>query len=380
MSRPSSHRPRSSRPLRRRAAAGLRAAAATLLVAALAACSGQTAAAPSSSQSASTSISAERCAKNRAAGSITYLTAYAFVASPTILDTLAASELGYFGDLCLNVALQPGTTNAQLISAGTAQLGGLGSASDVMTARDSDAKNLVSIATYGNTGAIELLSMANSGITKLKDFEGKTIGYKGAMPPQVNAMLTSAGVDVSKVSEVSVGFDPTILPEGKVQGLTGYISSEPKQLAAAGDRVTEWNPADYGVKSTFNLQVANASFAHAHPTAVEDFLRATLEAYSWINASPDHLTKALGWAKAKTPSGYDLTLSAERWTTEVGLITSSQPKGTVLGQQSLAQWQPEAELLVKYHLLAGTPDPASDFTNRYLDAIYRDGQLVWPAP
>lgn len=325
-------------------------------------------------------ISSARCDKNKAAGAITYLTSYAFATTPTILDVLAADQLGYFKDLCLDITLQSGSTNAQLISAGTAQFGGLGSASDVMVARDSDAKDILSIATYGNTDAIELITMANSGINSLKDFEGKTVGYKGAIAPQFTAMFKSQGVDTSKINWVSVGYDPTILPQGQVQGLGAYKSNEPKQLEAAGYKLTEWDPAKYGVKSTFNTQIVNATFAKKNPTAVEDFLRASFKAYAWINDSDANLAKAIGWAKDRSQAGFNVALSTERWKTEVKLISDSQPKGLALGQQSVAQWQPEADLLLSSKLVKSAPAISADQGNSYIDSIYQNGKLVWPAP
>jgi len=65
---------------------------------------------------AATAIGPERCARNRAAGSITFLTSFAYAATSGILDVLAARELGYFDALCLKVTVEPGSTNAQLVA------------------------------------------------------------------------------------------------------------------------------------------------------------------------------------------------------------------------------------------------------------------------
>ena len=46
------------------------------------------------------------------------------------------------------------------------------------------------------------------------------------MPPIITAMLEKAGVNLHSVKEVSVGYDPTILPRGQVQALTAYKSNE----------------------------------------------------------------------------------------------------------------------------------------------------------
>ncbi len=352
-------------------------AAAAALVLPLAACS-----ASSESEATATGsdlISAERCSENQAAGTITYLTSFSYTATPTILDVLAAEEQGYFDDMCLDVTIQAGGTNAQLVSAGTAQIAGVGGASDVMTAIDNGA-NITSVLTFGNTPAITLMTMADSGINSLEDFVGKTIGYKDAIPPQVEAMFASAGIALDSINWVSVGYDPTILPQGQVDALTGYISNEPHTLETAGYDVTLWNPGDYGIQSTFNSQIVNTDWAQANPNAVEDFLRAELYAYAFINDSDENLQTTLEYASSLSDAGYDIDAGAYRWTTEVGLIESSQPDDLFVGQQSVDQWQPEADMLVTYDLVKNTPDPESAIDNTYIDAIYDGDTLIWPAP
>ncbi|MDQ1131302.1 ABC transporter substrate-binding protein [Microbacterium sp. SORGH_AS_0888] len=345
----------------------------TALTLLLSACSGSAGDAPSGDSSL---ISADRCAENKAAGPITFLTSYNYVASPGLLDVITAKEQGLFADLCLDVTIQPGSNNAQLVSAGTAQFAGVGSPSDVMVAIANGA-DISGIATYGNTTANSLLTMPS--ITSLTQLEGTTVGYKGAIPPQISAMLAAAGVDSSKINWVSVGYDPTILPQGQVTGLTAYKSNEPLVLAAKGEKVTEWDPASYDVKSAFNTQIVNNTFKKEHPTAVEDFLRASLHAYGWINESDDNLTQALGYASALSDAGYDMDLSRERWKTEVGLVEKTQPADLPIGGQNVAQWTPEADMLVQYKLVPSAPDLSAAIDTSFIDAIYTGTTLIWPA-
>ncbi|MFT4305569.1 MAG: ABC transporter substrate-binding protein [Microbacterium sp.] len=370
---PVSPRTRASRSAHRPLLAVATLSAAALL---LAGCSGSDTAS-SSATGDSDLISAERCAENQAAGAITFLTSYAYVASVGLLDVITAEEQGLFDDLCLDVTIQPGDDNTQLVSAGTAQFAGVGSPSDVMVAVDNGA-DVSAIATYGNTPAITL--MTTSDITSLSQLEGTTVGYKTAIPPQISAMLSADGVDTSTINWVSVGYDPTILPQGQVQGLTGYKSNEPLVLAAAGYDITQWDPADYGIESAFNTQIVNNTFKEEYPTAVEDFLRASFYAYNWINESDANLDEALSYAEALSDAGYDLDLSKQRWQTEVALVDESQPEGTPLGAQSVDQWTPEADMLVEYGLVSSTPDPAADIDTSFLEAIYDGTDLIWPAP
>ncbi|HAM11867.1 MAG TPA: nitrate ABC transporter substrate-binding protein [Microbacterium sp.] len=361
----------------RKALTALTLASASALL--LAGCSGDADATDDASASTGVSdmISADRCAENEAAGPITFLTSYAYVASVGLLDVLTAKDQGMFEDMCLDVTIEPGSNNTQLVSAGTAQFAGVGSPSDVMVAIDNGA-DVSAIATYGNTPAIML--MTNTDISDLSQLEGTTAGYKGAIPPQISAMLTADGVDTASIEWVSVGYDPTILPQGQVDALTGYKSNEPLVLASQGYDVTEWDPADYGIESAFNTQIVNSTFAEEHPTAVEDFLRASFAAYAWINESDENLDAALAYAESLSEAGYDLDLSAQRWKTEVGLVEESQPEGTVLGYQAVDQWTPEADMLMENDLISAEPDIESEIDTSFVEAIYDDGELVWPAP
>ncbi len=370
-----SHAPLTTKPLTALAAT---AAASALL---LAGCSSDSSAseAPTASAGGSDLISAERCAENQAAGPITFLTSFAYAASVGILDVVTAKEKGIFDELCLDVTIEPGSTNAQLVSAGTAQFAGLGSPSDVLVAVDNGA-DISGIATYGNTVAITLMTNKEGGPSSLADFSGLTAGYKGAIPPQIQAMFLEDGVDPASINWVSVGYDPTILPNGQVQALTGYKSNEPLALESQGFEITQWDPAEYGIKSAFNTQIVNNTFKEEHPTAVEDFLRASFYAYNWINESDTNLDEALGYAESLSDAGYDLVSSKARWNTEVGLVEDSQPEGTPLGSESVEQWTPEADMLVEFDLVGSKPDPASAIDTSFVDAIYDGTELIWPAP
>jgi NitT/TauT family transport system substrate-binding protein len=326
-----------------------------------------------------TTIGTERCAQNRAAGPITFLTSFAYAASAGILDVLAAQQLGYFDALCLTVTLEPGSANAQLVSAGTAQLAGMGDASSVLVAIDNGA-DIVGIMTYGNVGAVELITMQAAGITALNGLAGKTIGYKVAPSPQIVAMLTAAGVDLGRVNFVSVGFDPILLARGRIDALIVYKSNEPQDLKAQGYQIAEWDPDAYGIHATFNVLVANRQWAAAHPTAVQDFLRAVLHGFAWIGQSDANLDSALGFAQSHSPAGYDRAVNKRRWQIEAAMIDQHQQAGVGLGRLDDASWQPEAAMLLRAKLVSRPPQVAAAHDNAYLDAIYHGGTLIWPAP
>ncbi len=260
-------------------------------------------------------VTPARCAANRAAGTITYLTGFGWQASVGILDPIAAEAQGYYSAMCLRVQLRPGngnpTASSQLVAAGRATVTELGSPSDAITAAAGGIP-VNAVATYGNTTASTLLTMPS--VTNLRQLDGKTIGYKGAMPPIITAMLEKAGVNLRSVKEVSVGYDPTILPRGQVQALTAYKSNEPIQLRDDGYKFHEWDPGNFGLNGAFNVFDANRAWATAHPGAMEDFLRATFEAYHYCLS---HAGTCVQDA-ARYQTGYLVHQNIQRWQVETG--------------------------------------------------------------
>ncbi|WP_158839710.1 ABC transporter substrate-binding protein [Saccharothrix deserti] len=353
--------------------------AATAVAAAsgLAGCSGD----DSGAQAAAvgTAISAERCAKNKEAGKITFLTGYYYQASASILEFLAAKRLGYFDALCLDVDIKPGTgdtgQNTQLLASGQVTISPV-SEQDVIQARDNGV-DVLGISAYSNAGLEVLLTMPAT--TDLKQLDGTTLGHKGSLPIGVQAMLTNAGVDVGSLKQVVVGYDPSILPRGQVQSLTGFVSNEPNLLAASGREVKVWRPYDYDVPGSLAGMAANPAFAAKNPTAVQDFLRAGLHAYAHCSTNAE---ECVGYAAEESEGGYDKAHNVKIWQTEVALVKETGSAGSPLGAVDADNVTALAGLLSKYSMVkqATAADAKSYFDPSFIEAVYDSGRLVWPAP
>jgi len=322
-------------------------------------------------------VSSPRCAANRAAGTITYLTGFGWQASVGILDPIAADALGYYSAMCLRVQLRPGngdpTSSSQLVAAGRATVTELGSPSDAITA-SAGGIPVDAVATYGNTTASTLLTMPS--VTNLRQLDGKTIGYKGAMPPIITAMLEKAGVNLRSLKEVSVGYDPTILPRGQVQALTAYKSNEPIELKDDGYKIREWDPGSFGLSGAFNVFDANRAWATAHPDAMEDFLRATFEAYHYCLTHAGTCVQAA----ARYQTGYLVHQNIQRWQLESAEVDSTLLAGHGVGYEDEAQWQPEYKLLLADHLISHAVALTRIINPNYINAIYHGPSLIWPGP
>lgn len=372
-------------PSRRARTTARTATATTLASLVLTACSGASdAPSPTSSPTSGSSggaapISAERCAQNRDAGPITYVTGYGWQASVGILEEVAAADLGYYEDLCLDVSLQPGTGdtagNARLVAAGRAQLSSLGNASEILTAR-ANGSDVVGIATLGHVPIATLLTRPD--ITDLTQLDGTTLGEKGDLPAPIEAMLVDAGVDVASLQEVTVGFDPSVLPRGQVDSLTAYRSNEPDLLQAQGAEFTEWAPEDYGVSGSFGAMSANPAFVAEHPTAAQDFLRATLRAFEHCT---EEAQECVDLAAERDSTGtYDVDHNLAVWATESALVASSTPQDQPVGFLDAAATEAEARDAVTAGQLESVPDLEQAFDGATLAAVHDGTTLVWPAP
>ena len=323
-------------------------------------------------------ISEERCESNKAAGTINFLTGYFYQASASILNTVAAEELGYFDALCLDVEIQPGTgdtgENAQLLASGQVTFTGVGE-QNLIQAQDNGI-DILGISTLSNVG-LEIL-MTNSDVDDLTELDGTILGQKGNMPPAVEAMLTNAGVDVASIQQVVVGYDPTILPRGQVDSLTGFISNEPNLLEAADFDVTVWRPFDFGVPSSLGTVAVNPAFAEANPTAVEDFMRASLHAIDYCDENVDECVE---FASVLSGEGYDVAHNVKIWQTESEIITENQPDGRPVGLVDTTNVDAISEFLVETDQIAKAPaDVQSYFDNSFIENIYDGTELIWPAP
>jgi NitT/TauT family transport system substrate-binding protein len=328
--------------------------------------------------SATREISSARCAANRAAGTITFLSPFGYDASAGILDVFAATQLGYFRQLCLSVTFNPNLSFAPVypeVSAGVATITGEGSAADDLVAVGNGAA-FTAVATFGDTSNYALLM--RSSITALRQLDGKTLGYHTQLPVVLTEMLQKAGVDVSKVHEVNdTSFDPTLLVNGPYTALQAYQSNEPLTLDADGyaKDFTEWKPAQFGVNGTFNVQVVNTKFLEMHRGAVQDFLRAELHAFDYCVANA---TKCIALTARMAGKTFDVTHELAEWRLESALAMHHTVPGRGVGVETTSEWTPEATAVLQYKLVRKPVDLATAENTTIAASLYAGSTLIWP--
>ena len=331
---------------------------------------------------------ADRCAANEAAGTITYLTGFDFAATASIVDILVADANSYYEELCLDVEVTPSfsTANYPFIAQNDAQFASGGSFSEVVAFAAANDAEFVVTAVEGPT-AIDSLILKPGVATDLEDLAGSTIGVKGKLPPSVAAMLATAGLTENEDYETVLidGFDPMAhIAIESIDGFPGYKSNEPGTLERNGIDFDLFDPLDFDIPGSFGIIYTNAEFLNTHPTAAEDFMRATMRGLADAIADPQRAAEIA--VEAITAGGNPNFLSPDgevfRWSTDAALITELTPDGVGFGVPDIDALQNELDAYAAVGLFdTGEAPGAADFLIDVLNRIYdAEGTVIWPAP
>ncbi|MEO5723282.1 MAG: ABC transporter substrate-binding protein [Ilumatobacteraceae bacterium] len=329
---------------------------------------------------------AARCAANKAAGKITYLTGFDYSASASMVDVFVADAAGYFTDLCLDVEIKPSlsTDNYPLVAANHAQFASAGSFSEVVEFNQQNKASLKALAVEGRVG-IDTLIVKHGAITSLADVRGKKIGVKAAITRSVKAMLLEQGLVENKDYDTVQldGYDPMVhLATPGIIGFPGYKSNEPLQLKAAGAQFDTYDPADYGIPGSFGVIVSDAAFIAAHPTAATDFMRATMRGLHDALADPTAaanvavgLINAHGNAMSLSPAG-----EIARWAVESKIVAANSTAAFPAGVPEPQLLTKELTSYAKIGMFNGqTPDYTSALDPLLATVYAADGSVIWPS-
>ncbi len=332
-----------------------------------------------------------RCAANRDAGTISYLTGFDYAAAASMVDVFVAAERGYYDELCLDVEITPSfsTTNYPIVASGHAQFASGGSFTEVATFAAANEADLVAVVVEGRSPADVLILKPDTAAT-LEDLAGATIGVKGKIPPSIAAMLAGAGLVEGRDYQTVLldGFDPTAhIALDEIVGFPGYRSNEPGVLERAGIPFDVFDPIDYDVPGSFGVIYTTRSFIDDHPTAAQDFVRATMRGLGDAIADPDaaaatamDLVTAGGNPNYLSPEGEAFRWSTESATVQADYAASSASFG--VPDLELLQAEVDAYDAVGLFTDAGTQAP-SDLSalvdTDLIDGVYgARNDVVWP--
>jgi ABC-type nitrate/sulfonate/bicarbonate transport system substrate-binding protein len=244
---------------------------------------------------------------------------------------------------------------------------------EVITAR-SKGLPVVSIATNHQYGMAGIMVPATSGITSLKQLEGKTLGITGI--PYNRTMLeyclTSAGVDPSKVNIVIVGFTPMpLLLSKRIDGLGDAITwSEPAMYniqldKPPDDKSTYKYFAFYqnGLPRYYTLGVvASEDTVNKNPELARRFLRAWVKGLDW---AINNQKAAIDGMRQHVPEINEKEAAANF--AEIARISQSpETQAHGLGWQDPAVWAKQEEFMREHGVISAKVDISQAMTDGLL--------------
>lgn len=140
--------------------------------------------------------------------------------------------------------------------------------------------------------------VANPGITKPEDLEGKTIAVNelngvGQIYTQMS-LERNYGVDTSTITWAEIGLPDTNAAIDSGQVDAGYSLEPFETMANEQGLPTVLTPGvEYGVNSQIGLVLTSEKFLNENPEVVEAFQRAHLATRNYIEEHPDEYREAL---------------------------------------------------------------------------------------
>ncbi|MDW8325015.1 MAG: ABC transporter substrate-binding protein [Anaerolineales bacterium] len=297
---------------------------------------------------------------------MTFMAGYKPQANLPFVGAYVAKEKGFFAQNGLEVTIEhsPGRgEHVQLLVAGKVQVTTMDAAT-VLQRRADPGLPVVAIALIGQRGQQAFAALKSSGIETPKDWEGKTVGYKGTPPPDLYALLSAADADVNKVNLVNVGFDPRVLAEGQVDVYPLFKSNEPYLLRKWGYEITLWEAADYGVPTLGLTYVTTEDYLRAHASELTRFLAAALQGIAYAQAHLDEAVQVvMQYAGPETDPDH------MRYMLETELRDAQSEHG--FGWQSPEQWQALADMLAKYQALPAGIEVGAAFSIEIWEAAQK---------
>jgi NitT/TauT family transport system substrate-binding protein len=273
-----------------------------------------------------------------------------------------AQEKDYYKAAGLAVNVQPGGPDfpaVQMVTGGNEQFGVTG-ADQILIAR-SKGVPVVAVAVIYRRNPFVLFSLAKSGIKTPSDFVGKKVGVKigGNEELIYRAILSTAKIDKSKLTEIPVKFDITPLLAGTIDVWPGYLINEVLAAKEKGFDVNIVYPSDYGIDLYADTLFTTEAMIKDKPDTVGKFVASTLKGWGSAIAAPEEA------AKITVKFGDKLTYDHELAMMKAS-IPLLKPDSKPVGYMDEAAWVSAQDLLVGAGFQKARIDLSKAFTTTFM--------------
>lgn len=298
-------------------------------------------------------------------GPVTVTLRLPWIVNSQFAGPYAALDQGFFADEGLDVEIRPGgfdVNSITLVAAGEDTFG-LHDMGSLLLAR-SEGVPLVSAATFFQKHPGAVMALADSGITTLQDFAGKTMGFQEGGPWMLTkAMLVKNGVDPASMKQITIGYDLTPIFNGDVDLTTVYATNEPLLAKAQGFETVVFLPYDYGIETSSEALFTTDDYRKANPEVVCAMVRAIRKGWDWAIANPD---KAVDIVMAAGGEGLNREAEVGQFNAQLNHLITPDTDAHGLGYMTEARWQTAEDVLREQGALDTDVDVTQVFTTECL--------------
>jgi ABC-type nitrate/sulfonate/bicarbonate transport system substrate-binding protein len=166
--------------------------------------------------------------------------------------------------------------------------------------------NLIVIGAQYQKNPFCIMSAASKPLTTPQDMIGKKIGVQTVNDAVWAAFLKANNIDPTKVNKVTVGFDPTPITQGQVDGWFSFVTNEPIALGLQGFKTKTFLLNDFNYPEVGNAYIATTDSLKSARAKVKACMTA----------------EVLGWQESITNPSEGATLAATKY--GQGLTASEQ--------------------------------------------------------
>lgn len=200
----------------------------------------------------------------------------------------------------------PNLPNAGAVLAGGAADLVIGEQLQTMVEGVNKGQDFVALGAVFQTSPSGILSLPAKPIKTAQDIVGKRIGVQQGAKPFIDAIL-SVNKLPKEYTAVPVGFDPTPLTEGAVDGYVCFLTNQPLTLKARNIPYQAVPYGDLGLPSYAGMIFTTRKYLDANRPALVQFMKATRQGWTDYLTAPDQAAEL-----AVSTYGADLGLNVDQ--------------------------------------------------------------------
>lgn len=206
-----------------------------------------------------------------------------------------AHDKGYYAEEGLNVNFHLGSKELnpiKMVVSNQDDFGVLGGPDTLLVAK-SKGHDLKAVAIlHRNSNFPVILTLKDSGITKIKDLRGKKVGffYGHISTDVLRNLFRKENVEIT---EIDTGFDYKQLITGQIDASWAFRVTAGLNLPAKGVEINTITPADYGIDTHGYTIFVTEETAKSKPETIRKFLRATVKGIKYCLSNPEHAIESL---------------------------------------------------------------------------------------